>query len=345
MSRQNYFMRNLAARDLLDIFVVSAASSIVLLRFYLYLTGYPTIGGTKYHIAHMLWGGLLMAAAFVLNFAFLGARLQKLVALLGGIGFGIFIDEIGKYVTRDNNYFFHPAVGMIYAIFVALYLTITFLTREQPLTSQEYQLNALRYLEEAVHNDMDIHERAATRALLTRANQQDVLTKRLHALLRELPVAPASRPGSLRRARHRVAALYDRLWQKRGSSAVVRWFFVLETLMFFMAVVIAVYSNVDSIRDFFLGRSDYGHSLVVGQLVSTVVAGIFVLVGLRWLAGSRVRAFEWFRRATLVNLLLTEFFIFSRVQFGAMPSFAFNLILLMVINVVIDQELRHTEKT
>ncbi|MBL8121459.1 hypothetical protein JNM87_01785, partial [Candidatus Saccharibacteria bacterium] len=110
MAKSQVFIRNVAARDLLDIFVVSAASSILLIRFYLHATGYPVIGGTKYHIAHMLWGGLLMLAAFVLNFAFLGARLQKLVALMGGIGFGIFIDEIGKYVTRNNDYFFQPAV-------------------------------------------------------------------------------------------------------------------------------------------------------------------------------------------------------------------------------------------
>jgi hypothetical protein len=66
-----------------------------------------------------------------------------------------------------------------------------------------------------------------------------------------------------------------------------------------------------------------------------------VVMGLSWLSGSRLRAFEWFRRATLVNLLLTEFFIFSRIQFGAMAGFIFNLLLLIIINAAIDQETRH----
>jgi hypothetical protein len=282
-----------------------------------------------------------MLAAFVLNFAFLGARLQKLVALLGGLGFGIFIDEIGKYVTRNNDYFFQPAVGIIYAIFVALYLTVTFLTREQVLTSAEYQMNALRSLEEAVHQDMDVRERAAAEQLLVLADQDDMLTKRLRQLLNVVPVTAVRRQGPFQRLRYRAAHLYNKLWQKKGSSAVVRWFFVFQTGAFMVAVIAAVYNNLDSVRDFFAGRADYGHSLVLGQFASTVVSALFVLAGLRWLASSRLRAFEWFRRATLVNLLLTEFFIFSRIQFGAMPSFMFNLVLFMVINAVLDQETRH----
>ncbi len=341
MVHTRLFIRNTAARDLLDLFIVSAASSILLLRFYLHIMDYPSIGGGKYHIAHMLWGGLLMLVAFVLNFAFLGARLQKLVAFLGGVGFGVFIDEIGKYITRDNNYFFHPSVGIIYAIFVALYLLITFLTREQHLTSAEYQMNALRSLEEAVHQDMDIHERARARELLAHASQKDPVTKRLHDILYEVPVVPSNNPGPVRRIRRFIAVRYAKLWEKRGSSSAVRAFFIVETLVFFGAVLLAVYTNIDNVRDFFAGKADYGHSLVVGQLATTIVAGLFVVIGLRWLASSRSRAFEWFRRATLVNLLLTQFFIFSRVQFDAMPGFIFNLLLLIVINAVIDQESRH----
>ncbi|QQS18516.1 hypothetical protein IPL68_00120 [Candidatus Saccharibacteria bacterium] len=47
--------------------------------------------------------------------------MQRVVAFLGGVGFGVFIDEIGKLITRDNNYFYRPAIGIIYAIFVGLF--------------------------------------------------------------------------------------------------------------------------------------------------------------------------------------------------------------------------------
>ncbi|QQS18515.1 hypothetical protein IPL68_00115 [Candidatus Saccharibacteria bacterium] len=44
--------------------------------------------------------------------------------------------------------------------------------------------------------------------------------------------------------------------------------------------------------------------------------------------------------ATLINLLLTQFFEFSRVEFGALPGFVFNLLLLAVINAAIAEEIR-----
>lgn len=315
----------------------------MLLRFYLSVMGYPSIGGEKYHIAHMLWGGVLMVTAFVLNFAFLGNRIQRMVALLGGVGFGVFIDEIGKFITRDNDYFFRPSVGIIYAIFVVLYITTTFLTREQKLTSEEYQLNALRSLEEAIHHDMDRHERSAARQLLSHARQSDVLTQRLHALLYEVPVVPPAQSKLITRWRKAISEWYERMWQARSSRVIVRVFFVAQSLFFMVAVLATVYNNIDQAKDFFAGRSDYGHSLVMGQLFSSVIAAVFVLFGVRWLRRSRLRAFEWFRRATLLNLLLTEFFMFSRVQFGAMPSFIFNLALLTIINVVIAEEARRTQ--
>jgi ABC-type multidrug transport system fused ATPase/permease subunit len=339
---QRIFVRNVSAREYLDLFLVSAASSILLLRFALHVLDYPSLGGTKYHIGHMLWGGLAMLLAQVLSFAYMGRRVQRLVAVIVGIGFGVFIDEVGKFVTRDNNYFFRPAVGIIYAIFVALYLIISYLTREQKLTHEEYQLNALRELEEAVHMDMDIHDRAATRRLLAQARPSDPVTQKLHELLYELPVVPRGKPSRLRRSRNRLAQWYEGLWQARSTRALVRWFFVVETLFFLGAVLLAVYSNIDDVRDFLAGKADYGHSLIMGQLASTVVAALCVMIGLSWLTGSRVRALEWFRRATLVNLLLTEFFLFGRIGLGAVPSFVFNLVLFMLLDSVATYERRST---
>lgn len=334
------FIRNIRAREQLEVFIVSAISSLLLLRYYLYLTGYPQVGGGSLHIAHMLWGGLLMLVAMVLMLSFLGRRLQRLAALLGGVGFGIFIDEIGKFLTRDNDYFFRPSIGIIYAVFVLLYLCLNFLTRGERLTSTEYQLNALSQLEEAVLRQMDEREKAAVRALLQRANPRSIVTQQLSAFLDGVEPVRSDRPNLFERWGAAIGTSYDRIWHARASNALVRLFFIIEIALFVVAVGLAVFNNIDNVRDFFEGHGSYGHSLVLGQAVGTAIAAWFAAVGLYKLRGSRTEAFEWFRRATLINLLFTEFFIFSRIQFGAMAGFIFNLVLLVLINFVLTHERR-----
>lgn len=44
-------------------------------RLALQLVGYPRLGGGGFHIAHLLWGGLLMLAAIVLLLGFLTLRI------------------------------------------------------------------------------------------------------------------------------------------------------------------------------------------------------------------------------------------------------------------------------
>lgn len=338
--KQRLFVRNVEARSMLDIFFVSGIASILLLRFYLHLTNYPTVGGAKYHIAHMLWGGLLMLVAIVANLAFFGRRLQRLTALIGGAGFGIFIDEIGKFITRDTNYFFRPAIGIIYAIFAGLYLAFSFLGRRERLTSQEYQLNALMQLEEAVRYDMDRHEKAAVARLLARADQTSSITTQLKQFLQNVEVARTPQPNVFRRQAARVDRAYQRAWQLRSSNIVVRLFFGLTIAGSVVALGFTLQQNFENVLGFLSGDKDYGHGLVVGQLAATIFASVLAAIGLVRLAASRAAAFEWFRRATLVNLLLTEFFIFSRIQFGAMPSFIFNLVLFLLIKFVLAQERR-----
>ena len=48
--------------------------------------------------------------------------IQHVAAIIAGLGFGTFIDEIGKFVTADNDYFFRPAVSLIYVVLVIVFL-------------------------------------------------------------------------------------------------------------------------------------------------------------------------------------------------------------------------------
>ena len=112
------------AGDHIEVFLVSAVAAILAIRGYLRLTGYPQLGDDDIHIAHMLWGGLLMVASILILLIFLSKTAEKFATVIGGLGFGTFIDEVGKFVTQDNNYFFKPAVAIIYTIFILVFLSV-----------------------------------------------------------------------------------------------------------------------------------------------------------------------------------------------------------------------------
>ncbi|TMD63865.1 MAG: hypothetical protein E6I91_12050 [Chloroflexi bacterium] len=103
MQLRALFLRNRQLNSLLELFLVASVSSILVIRSLLAASGYPQLGGGNLHIAYLLWGGLLMLVALVVLLAFLGRRIQLLAAFLGGIGFGAFLDELGKFITHDTN--------------------------------------------------------------------------------------------------------------------------------------------------------------------------------------------------------------------------------------------------
>jgi hypothetical protein len=342
--KQRLLYRNVNGRDHLEIFLVSAVSSLLLLRFFLYLAGYPQVGGGSLHIAHMLYGGLLMLAAITLALTFLGERVQKLSALLGGLGFGIFIDELGKFLTKDNNYFFRPTIGLIYAIFIILYLVFNSLSRLNRLTTREYELNALAQLEEAVLQDLDAIEKRRINELLAKSDPKSPITQELKDLLARLDTVPADKPNRLQRWLSMLDKQYERFWKRRSSQRAVGAFFVAQAAVFVLTTLATIATSFDHVRQIFEAHDSYASNLLIGQLATSAVAGVFAVLGAIRLLSSRIQAFDLFRRAVLINLLLTQFFVFSRIQFGAMPGFLVNLVLLLALRYAINEEHRSKGK-
>ena len=103
--------------------LVTFALTVVLLRVILKLTGYAQIGNDSIHIAHVLWGGLgLFAGSLWSSWCSRTAGRSSLGAVLSGGGVGLFIDEVGKFITQSNNYFTPAAAPIIYALFLATVL-------------------------------------------------------------------------------------------------------------------------------------------------------------------------------------------------------------------------------
>jgi hypothetical protein len=115
------------ADNYLLLILLSFAASVSLTRLLLSLTGYPQIGGGELHIAHLLWGGLLLYAAALLPLLFANRGIYTAGALLAGTGVGLFIDEVGKFITQKNDYFYPIAASIVYLLFlvtIVLFLEI-----------------------------------------------------------------------------------------------------------------------------------------------------------------------------------------------------------------------------
>jgi hypothetical protein len=196
------------AEGYLFLVLVSFAVTVIGTRWFLELTGFPRIGGGDLHIAHALWGGAALFVAAVLPIVLAGQLVYRLAAILGGIGIGLFIDEVGKFITAENDYFYPAAAPIIYATFL-LAVLIWLRTRQPHDPDPRAQLlGALELLEESVEGDLQRDEvralcdRLRTAAERAPAAEQRRLASHLLAFVSadELRIAPdpVDRLGSLR---------------------------------------------------------------------------------------------------------------------------------------------------
>lgn len=348
MPPRKRLLRDFHAGQYLDLFLVSAVAAVLGIRFFLELTGYPQMGGDALHIAHMLWGGVLMLASIVLLLSFLGRGPVVLAAVLGGAGFGTFIDEVGKFVTHDHDYFFRPAIALIYISFVLVYLVGRSLHRKGPATPDEYLANALQELENVAFRDLDRSERERALYCLERSNPADPVVGALAALFRETELVPTPSPNLYLRLRRALVRLYARLARQPWFSAAVIAFFVAQ-LALRIAQVIALATpphRGGALVALFAAaeRGPDGYSFAEwAQMLSLAASAVFVLLGVALVRTSRARAYRMFQRSLLISVLVTQVFMFYEEQWAALLILAWNLSILAALHFMLRYERNGSE--
>ncbi|HEY8108960.1 MAG TPA: hypothetical protein VIF43_03055 [Patescibacteria group bacterium] len=319
-------IRNLEGGDLFELFLVSAASTILVVRAYLKLADYPQIGGDTLHIAHMLPGGMLMVLGLILALGFLNKEARTLAAFLSGIGFGLFIDELGKFITQDNDYFFQPTIGLIYVIFVMLFLLAKYIG-DRRATERENLINAIEAAKEVAIGDLDRVEQRRALAYLKQAGD-GAIGKRIAELLREAKTNSRNDENPYQRIRGWLAERYVGLVERPWFSRAVIAFFVLGSSA---SLVLSAYDIV--------ARPAQVSFADKGELLFSSVTGILVLLGtFRLLRRSRLAGYQTFERAVLVFLFLTQFFLFIQDELAALPGLAIGLLVLSALHYAIRQE-------
>lgn len=313
-------------------FLVATAATVLATRALLAATGYPQLGGDGLHIAHVLWGGLLMAVAFVLLLSFAGPSLRPLGALVGGIGFGLFVDEVGKFVTSDNDYFYEPTAAIIYATVVGLGLVADTLHGRRPRDPREALAGAV---DEAVAGVVGGFTPAARhRAEARLADAGDVHGAReTRALLRSIEDDHAELPDPVGLV----------------ASAVVRVLHTLVRARFVPWLAVAVLVGTSGVTvsgavyRWWSGDDSPGW-VVAGALVAGAASVLLAGVGLARVRRDAVDGYLWFRRAVLVSLLVTQFFLFRLSQWDASWGLLVDLLVLGVVGAELEVLRRRREE-
>jgi hypothetical protein len=321
----------------LEWFLLAAVTMILVIRTQLWLTHYPQLGGGGLHIAHLLYGGLFMVVAIWVGQIYLNRWSRTFVAIVGGIGFGFFIDELGKFITEDNNYFFKPAAGLIYLIFIAMFLIIRELSRRQTIDPQSALANALSILPMTAVGEYRRDEAVRAERLLDMADQSDPMVAKARELFREATVAPGRPPSRFTRFAIRV---HDRIMEITTRPHFAKW--VIGVLMFwaFSTLLSMVAIDID------LGGVQDGHGPDVDQgamgwleSLSALVSVFLVIYGAFAMArGNHHKAYVYFIRALLVSILVTRVFVFIESQFAAVFGLALDLVLLAAVSELQSQE-------
>ena len=312
MSRR--LLRRSDAPALFEGFLIAAVASFLAIRFLLEVTGYPRLGGSGLHIAHMLPGGLLMLASLMLLLAYLDRPIHHVAAVIGGFGFGAFIDEIGKFLTADNDYFFRPAVALIYIVFVLLYLVGRALAGRQQ-TSTESLANAMDVLQGTLGKAIEPEDRDRIRQLLDVAGDGSELVRDLRRYLDGLP-STVDIYSPHEQVRRRLAHGYGRLVENDWFERAV----VVIVIGYAVAAVVGIYSISVA-----LGGSETP-IVATAQQASSLVGGLLILRGVVSLPRSRAAAYVWFTRGLLVWMLISQVFVFYSSQLAGLVGLAIDLL-------------------
>ena len=329
-------VRNVDAGGYLEGFLVSAIASILAIRLYLDLTGYPRMGGGGLHIAHMLWGGLLMLVALMMLLAYLGKRVKWAAAIVGGAGFGTFIDELGKFITEDNDYFYRPTVALLYIIFVLLFLLSRWIRRRRPLSQQELLVNAADLVKEVILDRASREEIAQALALLERSGARGAVADGIRTAVLGAARAPERRLSLPARAAALARRTYDRLVAQPWFRWLIVATFVVHAAVGVLTALAAV-AAIGAAGGPLLAELDRSR-VALGGLVASLASSALVVVGVARLVASRLAAFRWFERSVLVSIFFTQVFLFWQDQFAALGGLAWDIALLVGVSYGIREE-------
>lgn len=339
--------------------VVSFATSVVGTRLYLEITGYPQIGNATYHFAHALWGGLLQVVAVLLLLIYVNRWVYTVSAVLGGVGIGLFIDEVGKFITQSNNYFFPLAAPIIYVAFLLMMLIYLIVNRRASSDMRADMYQVLRELEEVLEDDLSPSERDLMLSRLERiageGNRPDLveLANHLSAFLRSetIILVPERDSWSVRLVRG-LKRIEERLLTQKLSRLILLILYTINGF-FSVAMLFILLSLINGPEDlktelFYLIMGQSNVEGVTSANWYVVMIALHLLTGLLLFLGALafiVRRDGVAIALGVVSLIITLTFIntlsFYFNQFSILLDSIYSFLALLALQRYRDRFLRH----
>lgn len=323
----------------LEWFLISAVLMILVIRTQLWLTNYPQLGGGGLHIAHLLYGGIFMMIAIWVGLLYLNRGARTAQAIIGGIGFGFFIDELGKFVTADNNYFFKPAAAIIYLIFVIMFLVIRELSRRQKLDQQTALANAMAFLPATVTGEFRRDEYEIANRMLDQSDQGDPRVGQVREYLRHAAITPSGPPSRLARL---IGRGHERITVLTQKPRFKPW--VIAIVLAWGAILLLGLVSFDINFGSSTGpqgsapESSVGY-LQIAQVISVLVSVVLVAIGVfKMRRDEHQAAYAFFGRALLVSIFVTRVFSFIEAQFGAVFGLFLDVMLYAAVAELASQD-------
>ncbi len=322
----HYFPRDFEAGNLIENFLVSSVASLLIIRLFLALFKYPHIGGSSFHIAHMLWGGGLIALSTIGLFVFLNKETKYIASVVAGVGFGAFIDELGKFITNDNNYFYEPTIALIYVVFIVIFLAARAFERFFRPTEQEYAINALEVAKQIIMHDLDTPEKQRALYLLKRSDKNIPIVRMLEKALREIRAIPPNKPNAVHRFQSFLKNIYIKIIHHKLFIKIMISILIIGSTVNFANAIFS-FNNAQSFAQW-------------GELIFSSISGLIVILGAQLLLAKRSRrvAYEMFKFSILISIFLTQFFRFLHEQFSAIGGLVLSLVIFSILQYLIYEE-------
>jgi hypothetical protein len=315
------------AEDYLLTSLVAFAVTVILTREFLQLTGFPQIGNSVLHIAHALWGGLLLFVAVLFPLAFANRWAFQASALLSGLGIGLFIDEVGKFITQANDYFFPPALSLVYGFFLLMVFVYLQFRRPGNESPRRAIYHAFEGLLDLLDGDLDAEEAAQVETQLAIAMKSDhdeiaSIAKAVSGSIRGRKF-PEAEPGYWRQLATRIGTIGRRLGRNTHRTIIslilILWLIIV---IGFIVILVLDVSTLDS------QVVQWRNPLLV---IQALVGALTIAALIFWLTGNEGRGLQFATYGFLLSLVALQTLYFYLSQFSALSATLVQVVFLQVL--------------